>query len=70
MWTATDTVDMHKLFGKMKTGKKYHMINNSYFEKRLKCSPLTEFAFNQEESLIEDLVSTIAVTVDPGEAVI
>ena len=36
---------------------------------RIECSPLTEFAFNQEESLIEDLVSTIAVTVDPGEAV-
>ena len=31
-------------------------------------SPLTEFAFYEEQSLIEDFVSTIARKVDPGEA--
>ena len=37
---------------------------------RAEFSPLTEFAFYKEQNLIEDLVSTIARKVDPGEAVL
>ena len=32
------------------------------WQSRIEFSPLTELAFNQEQSLIENLVSTIAIT--------
>ena len=34
---------------------------------RIEFSPLTEFAFYREQSLIEDLISTIGITVGPEE---
>ena len=42
----------------MQIGKKYHMVDYSYRKVRVKISPLTEFALNEEQSLIENLVST------------
>ena len=42
----------------MQIEKKYHMVDYSYRKVRVKISPLTEFALNEEQSLIENLVST------------
>jgi len=43
----------------MKIKEKYRMIDYSYWKVRITISPLTEFAFNEEQSLIENLVSTV-----------
>ena len=40
------------------------------WKSRIEFSVLTKLAFNQKQSLIENLVSTIAVSVNIGEAVI
>ena len=37
---------------------------------RIEFTPLTEFAFNQVQSLIENMMSRVAATVDPGGRVI
>ena len=37
---------------------------------RVEFSPLAEFAFYKEQSFIEDLISTIAKNVNPGETVL
>ena len=69
VWTATNSVDMHTLFGKW-LGKNKTWLIKSIWKGRIEYSPLKEFAFNQKQSLIGDLVSTITAAVDPGEAAI
>ena len=42
----------------MKIKENYRMIDYSYWKVRITISPLTEFAFNEEQSL-EHLLSTV-----------
>ena len=37
---------------------------------KIEFSPLTKFTFNQVQSLIENMISRVAATVDPGGRVI
>ena len=69
-WTATDSVDMETLFGKWRLGKNITWLIVAIWKGRIEFSPLTEFAFNQEQSLRENILNSVATNVDPGEAMI
>ena len=50
--------------------KQWYIYTMEYYSAIKKNTFESEFAFNQKLILIQDLLSTVAVTVDPGEAVI
>ena len=63
-------VDMQALFGKWRLGKNITWLVVAIWKGRIEFSPLTEFAFNQEQSLRENILNSVATNVDPGEAMI